>query len=68
MDDGQILSIEKVSYIENVLLIVFSIIATLAVALRLWARRIQKARFQLNDYLIVLGLVGKLSSPILSTF
>ncbi len=56
------------SYIESTLLIVFSIIAILAVALRLWARRIKKARFQLNDYLIVLGLVGKLSSPILSTF
>ncbi len=55
-------------YFQSVLLIVFSSIATLAVALRLWARRIQKARFQLNDYLIVLGLVGKLSSPILSTF
>ena len=57
----------QLHYIESVLLIVFSIIATLAVVLRLWARRIKKARFQLNDYLIVLGLVGMLLSTIIST-
>lgn len=42
---------------RSVILLVVSIIATMAVALRLWARRILKIRLELNDYLIVLGLV-----------
>lgn len=54
------------SDIRSVLLLVFSIIAVLAVVLRFWSRRIQKIRFELNDYLIVPGLVGELSPPILS--
>ena len=38
-----------------------SVAATLAVVLRICARRIQKLRLELNDYVILLGLVGKLS-------
>ena len=50
-----------ISDVRSVLLLVFSIIAILAVALRFWARRIQKVCLELNDYMIVLGLVGELS-------
>ena len=39
----------------------FSVAATLAVVLRICARRIQKLRLELNDYIILLGLVGELS-------
>ena len=59
------------AYISNtrsVLLLVFSIIAILAVVLRFWARRIQKVRFELNDYMIVLGLVGTLSPLVILAF
>ena len=38
-----------------------SVAATLAVVLRIYARRIQKLRLELNDYIILLGLVGELS-------
>lgn len=38
-----------------------SVAATLAVVLRICARRIQKLRLELNDYIILLGLVGELS-------
>ena len=44
-----------------VLLIVFSIVAIVVVALRFWARRVQKSSFELSDYVMVLGLVNKLS-------
>ena len=53
---------------RSVILLVFSIIAILAVVLRFWARRIQKVRFELNDYMIVLGLVGTLSALIILAF
>lgn len=43
--------------VHSVLLIVFSSIAMLAVALRFWARRIQRVALELNDYLVVPGLV-----------
>lgn len=46
--------------LHSVLLIVFTLTAVLAVALRLWARKIQKLALQTSDYLIVLGLVGVL--------
>ena len=36
---------------------VFSGVASVAVGLRFWARRIQNMSLELNDYLIVLGLV-----------
>lgn len=36
---------------------VFCFIALLAVIFRLWARRIQRARWGLNDYLCLVGLV-----------
>lgn len=52
--------------VRSVLLFAFSIIATLAVALRFWSRRIQTLRFERNDYLIVPGLVGVL--PLLALF
>ena len=43
--------------VHSVLLVVFASIAIVAVALRFWARRIQRLALQMNDYLIVLGLV-----------
>ena len=52
--------------LHSVLLIVFSLTATLAVALRLWARKIQKLALQMSDHLMILGLVQVLnpaSSP-----
>ena len=52
--------------LHSVLLIAFTVTATLAVALRLWARRIQKLPLQTSDYLMILGLVRVLdpaSSP-----
>ncbi|KAF6228566.1 hypothetical protein HO173_011869 [Letharia columbiana] len=51
-----------------VLLLVSSIIATLTVALRFWARRIRKIRLELNDYLIVLGLVFALAEVIVDIY
>ena len=42
-----------------IVVIVLSAIATLTVALRIWARKIQKLRLELNDYCIVAGLVGE---------
>ena len=41
-----------------VTLLVFTLFATVAVALRFWARQIQKQALALNDYLILLGLVS----------
>ena len=42
---------------QAIVVIVLSVIATLTVALRIWARRIQKFRLEQNDYCIVAGLV-----------
>lgn len=42
---------------STILMIIFSVFATLAVALRFWARKIQKARLELSDYLLVPALV-----------
>ena len=44
---------------QVIVVMVLSAIATLTVALRILARRIQKLRLELNDYCIVAGLVGK---------
>lgn len=41
-----------------VILLVFTLFASIAVALRFWARQIQKQALALNDYLIVVGLVS----------
>ncbi|MCJ1457688.1 hypothetical protein MMC28_008057 [Mycoblastus sanguinarius] len=51
-----------------ILLSVLSLIATLAVILRFWARRIQKIGFELNDYLIVLGLVFSIADFSVTSF
>ena len=50
---------EDMSYhiTHSVLLLVCSIFAILAVALRFWARKLQKVSPELNDYFIVVGLV-----------
>ena len=40
-----------------VVIAVFSFLAVLAVILRLWARRIQRMRLDLSDYLIIVALV-----------
>lgn len=42
-----------------ILLVVFSGIATTAVVLRAWARKIQNQALALHDYLTLLGLVSK---------
>jgi len=39
-------------------LFVFAFLAIIAVALRIWGRKIQKQALMLSDYLIVLGLVS----------
>ena len=44
------------------LLVGFSGIATTAMILRLWARKVLKQTFKLHDYLIVLGLVRNTQS------
>ena len=44
----------------DAVLLVLSIVAIMVVALRVWARKIQKSSLELNDYFIVLGLVNKL--------
>lgn len=45
-------------HIKNVVIIsVFSGLATVAVALRLWARRVKNMSLELSDYLIIFGLV-----------
>ena len=40
------------------ILSVFSFLALVAVILRLWARKIQRHKWEANDYLIIVGLVG----------
>ena len=56
MSDNQ--SLGAAYYIKHVTIIsVFSGLASVAVGLRFWARRIQKMSLELNDYFIVLGLV-----------
>lgn len=40
------------------LLFVFSILAAIAVGLRIWSRKIQQQTLMVNDYLTVLGLVS----------
>lgn len=37
--------------------LIFGIMATIAVALRLWSRRIQKLNLMFNDYAIIMALV-----------
>ncbi|CAD6594109.1 MAG: hypothetical protein ASARMPREDX12_008145 [Alectoria sarmentosa] len=58
-------SLPILSSVPSVLLLVISIVATLAVVLRLWARKIQKVRLELNDYMIMLGLVFALADVII---
>lgn len=41
-----------------IVLSVFCFLALVAVIFRLWARRVQRARWALNDYLCVVGLVS----------
>ena len=45
-------------HIKHVVIIsVFSGLATVTVGLRLWARKMKNMSLELNDYLIILGLV-----------
>ena len=56
MSDNQ--SLGEAYYVKHVAIIsVFSALASVAVVLRVWARRIQNMSLELNDYLIMLGLV-----------
>lgn len=41
-----------------VVLSVFSFLAVVAVIFRLWARKIQRNIWEVNDYLVIVGLVG----------
>lgn len=43
--------------LHSVLLLILSILAILAVVLRFWARRIKKLSLELDDYLVMVGLV-----------
>ena len=43
---------------QSFALILLSIVSIIAVALRIWARRIKRIRLEPADYLIVVGLVG----------
>ncbi|KAM0797175.1 hypothetical protein BDR22DRAFT_466521 [Usnea florida] len=54
--------------LHSVLLIVFTVTATLAVALRLWARRMQKLPLQTSDYLMILGLIFALAQSFLNLY
>ena len=47
---------------------VFSGLATVAVALRLWARRIKNISLELSDYLIIFGLVRATLSGVFKYF
>ena len=47
-----------------VVLSVFSFFALVAVIFRLWARKVQRSRLELNDYLCVTGLVSAVCPPI----
>lgn len=40
---------------------VFSFLALVAVIFRLWARKIQRNKWETNDYLVIVGLVGVVS-------
>ena len=56
MSDNQ--SLGSAYYVKHVTIIsVFSGLAAVAVVLRYWARKIQNMSLELNDYLILLGLV-----------
>lgn len=56
MSDNQ--SLGATYYVKHITVIsVFSGLASVAVVLRFWARRIQRMSPELNDYFIVLGLV-----------
>ena len=53
-------------HIKDVVIIsVFSGLATVTVALRLWARRMKNMSLELNDYLIIFGLVRDTLSGVL---
>ena len=57
MSDNQVLG--AAYYIKHVAVIsIFSALASVAVGLRIWARRIQRMSLELNDYFIMIGLVG----------
>ena len=56
MSDNQVLG--AAYYIKHVTIIsVFSGLATVAVVLRFWARKIQNVSLELNDLFIIPGLV-----------
>ena len=56
------------SSLHAVTILVFSVLACTAVALRLWARRIQNLALSVSDYGVVLGLVGNPCSPKMNAF
>jgi len=58
MEDQVTLHVEHPVF-HAVLLLIFSFLACIAVASRLWARRIQNLALALSDFVIILGLVSK---------
>lgn len=51
-----------------VLLSVFSFLAVAAVLFRLWARKIQRNRWEANDYLVIVGLIWALALSIFTMY
>lgn len=49
-------------------LLVFSFVAFVSVVFRLWARKIQRIRLELNDYICVVGLVFTLAATIFAIY
>ncbi|KAF6232414.1 hypothetical protein HO173_009519 [Letharia columbiana] len=67
MSDNQ--SLGAAYYVKHItVLSVFSGLAAVAVVLRFWARRIQKMSLELNDYLIVPGLVCALGETAVNIY
>ena len=54
---GQTWADDSTRVMHVVVMTVFCFIAVVAVLFRLWARKIQRFRLELNDYLCIAGLV-----------
>ena len=52
-------------YSHVIIMTLVSALAVLAVALRLWARRIMRAKHQISDYMCILGLVSEAQCSLL---
>ena len=57
---GQTWADDSTRVAHVVILTCFCFIALVAVVFRLWARKIQRSRLEMNDYLCIVGLVCSL--------